>query len=92
MKTWQVEDAKTHLGELLDVSLKDGPQVVARRGVDAAVLVPIEEWRRLQRRSQPTLRSFCLALHRASRRRSHFAEHGGASGRSSVSSLKPPGG
>jgi antitoxin Phd len=60
MKTWQVEDARTHLGELPDACLKDGPQVVTRRGVDAAVLVPIEQWRRLQRRSQPTLKELLL--------------------------------
>jgi antitoxin Phd len=47
MKTWQVEDATTPLGDLLDASLKDGPQVVTRPGVDAAVLMPIEQWRRL---------------------------------------------
>jgi len=44
---WPVQDAKARFSELLDASLRDGPQVVTRRGVEAAVLVPIEEWRRL---------------------------------------------
>jgi prevent-host-death family protein len=60
MRTWQVQDAKARFSELLDASLKEGPQVVTRRGVEAAVLVPIEEWRRLQRRSRPTLKELLL--------------------------------
>jgi antitoxin Phd len=45
---WQVQDAKARFSEFLDASLRDGPQVVTRRGVEAAVLVPIDEWRRLK--------------------------------------------
>jgi antitoxin Phd len=58
---WQVQDAKARFSEFLDASLRDGPQVVTRRGVEAAVLVPIEEWRRLQRASRPTLKELLLA-------------------------------
>jgi antitoxin Phd len=45
---WQVYDAKARFSELLDTTLKDGPQVVTRRGVETAVLVPIDEWKRLK--------------------------------------------
>jgi antitoxin Phd len=45
---WQVYDAKARFSELLDTALKDGPQVVTRRGVETAVLVPIDEWKRLK--------------------------------------------
>jgi len=51
MSSWQVQDAKAHFSEFLDATIKKGPQVVTRRGVETAVLVPIEEWRRLQRLS-----------------------------------------
>ena len=47
MRRWQVQDAKARFSEFLEASLKEGPQVVTRRGAEAAVLVPIEEWRRL---------------------------------------------
>ena len=47
-QTWQVQDAKARFSEFLDASLEQGPQIVTRRGVEAAVLVPIAEWRRLQ--------------------------------------------
>jgi antitoxin Phd len=50
---WQVHDAKTRFSEFLDASLRDGPQVVTRRGVEAAVLVPIDEWRRLMYQASP---------------------------------------
>ena len=61
MRTWQVQDAKARFSEFLEASLKEGPQVVTRRGVEAAVLVPIEEWRRLKRSARPTLKELLLA-------------------------------
>ncbi len=58
---WQVQDAKARFSDLLDASLRDGPQVVTRRGVEAAVLVPIDEWRRLKSAARPTLKQLLLA-------------------------------
>lgn len=60
-KTWQVQDAKARFSEFLEASLKDGPQIVTKRGVEAAVLVPIEEWRRLERMATPNLKDLLLA-------------------------------
>ena len=51
-KTWQVQEAKARFGELLEASLKEGPQIVTKRGVEAAVLVPIAQWRRLEKRTE----------------------------------------
>ncbi len=61
MSTWQVQDAKARFSEFLDAALKEGPQVVTRRGAEAAVLVPVEEWRRLQRAARPGLKQLLLA-------------------------------
>ena len=47
MKAWQVQDAKARFSELVDSAVKDGPQLIRRRGVDTAVLVRLEEWNRL---------------------------------------------
>ena len=58
---WQVQDAKARFSEMLEVSLAEGPQIVTRRGVETAVLVPIEQWRRLQRMSKPGLKELLLA-------------------------------
>jgi prevent-host-death family protein len=61
MASWPVQDAKARFSELLATCLKEGPQVVTRRGAEAAVLVPIEDWRRLQSTARPTLKELLLA-------------------------------
>ena len=61
MRAWQVQDAKARFSEFLEASLTEGPQVVTRRGIEAAVLVPIEEWRQLQRLAKPNLKELLLA-------------------------------
>jgi antitoxin Phd len=61
LASWPVQDAKSRFSELLDTAIDKGPQVVTRRGVEAAVLVPIEEWRRLQRAARPSLKALLLA-------------------------------
>lgn len=60
-KTWQVQDAKARFSEFLDASLKEGPQIVTRRGVETAVLVPIEQWRRMEKTAKPSLKDLLLA-------------------------------
>ncbi len=61
MHTWPVQDAKARFSEFLDACLSQGPQVVSRRGVVAAVLVSLDEWRRLQATAQPSLKQLLLA-------------------------------
>lgn len=61
MHTWPVQDAKARFSEFLDACLTEGPQLVTRRGAEAAVLVPIEEWRRLQVVARPSLKQLLLA-------------------------------
>lgn len=60
-RTWQVQDAKARFSELLETSLVEGPQVVTKRGVEAAVLVPIDQWRRLEKMARPDLKELLLA-------------------------------
>lgn len=60
MASWQLQEAKARFSEFLDATLKNGPQVVTRRGVEAAVLVPIAEWRRLQQAARPGLKTLLL--------------------------------
>jgi len=61
MKSWPVQDAKARFSELLDTCLREGPQVVTKRGVDAAVLVPVRDWQRLQQSARPSLKELLLA-------------------------------
>lgn len=60
MNSWQLQKAKARFSEFLDAALKKGPQVVTRRGVEEAVLVPMEQWRRLQRESRPNIKEWLL--------------------------------
>jgi antitoxin Phd len=61
MTNWQVQDAKARFSELLDTALRQGPQVVTRRGKEEAVLVPITLWRRVERAARPSLKEWLLA-------------------------------
>lgn len=61
MHTWPVQDAKARFSEFLDACIAEGPQVVTRRGAETAVLVPIDEWRRLQASARPSLKQLLLA-------------------------------
>ncbi len=61
MPTWPVQDAKARFSELLDACLSEGPQIVTKRGTEAAVLVPVHEWRRLQSAARPSLKQLLLA-------------------------------
>jgi prevent-host-death family protein len=67
MRHWPVQDAKAHFSEMLEASVKEGPQIVTKRGVETAVLVPIEEWRKLKTQAanlsetRPTLKELLIS-------------------------------
>ncbi|MDR5172883.1 type II toxin-antitoxin system Phd/YefM family antitoxin [Methylobacillus flagellatus] len=61
MHTWPVQDAKARFSEFLDACLTEGPQLVTKRGAEAAVLVPVHEWRRLQSAARPSLKQLLLS-------------------------------
>jgi prevent-host-death family protein len=60
MKRWPVQDAKARFSEFLQASLTRGPQLVTMRGEEAAVLVPVEQWRGLSARARPGLKALLL--------------------------------
>ncbi len=60
MSTWPVQDAKARFSEFLQACLTSGPQLVTKRGMEAAVLVPVGQWRQLQANSQPSLKQVLL--------------------------------
>ena len=60
MKVWPVQDAKARFSEFLDACLAEGPQMVTRRGAEAAVLVPAAEWNRLSA-ARPSLKELLLS-------------------------------
>lgn len=60
MKSWPVQDAKARFSEMLESCLSEGPQLITRRGADAAVLVPLKEWQALKRSARLTLKELLL--------------------------------
>ncbi len=54
MRTWPLQEARTHFRDLVDSALDEGPQRITRHGKQAVVVVSEEEW---DRRVQPR-RSF----------------------------------
>ena len=60
-KKWPVQDAKSKFSEFLDTTLAEGPQIVTKRGVETAVLLPIEQWRRLELMTRLDLKELLLA-------------------------------
>ncbi len=56
MKTWPVQDAKARFSEFLEACIAAGPQMVTRRGAEAAVLVPVAQWRRIESTARPSLK------------------------------------
>ncbi len=48
MGTWQLQDAKAHFSEVIESAVKDGPQIITKRGVKTAVIVPFADWERSQ--------------------------------------------
>ncbi|WP_157266184.1 type II toxin-antitoxin system Phd/YefM family antitoxin [Azohydromonas aeria] len=61
MHSWPVQDAKARFSEFLEACITEGPQMVTKRGAEAAVLVPVEEWRRLQAAARPSLKELLLS-------------------------------
>ena len=61
MQSWPIQDAKARFSEFLERCLAEGPQMVTKRGAEAAVLVPANEWRRLQAAARPSLKELLLS-------------------------------
>lgn len=59
MHTWQLQEAKSRFSEVVDLTLKEGPQLITRRGQEAVVIMAAQEFRRLTG-AAPSLHSTLL--------------------------------
>lgn len=50
--TWQVQTAKAQFSELLRRARAEGAQIVTKQGKDDVVVLPIEQYRKLTKRSR----------------------------------------
>jgi prevent-host-death family protein len=48
-KEWPLHEAKARLSEVIDVSIRQGPQTVTRHGRPVALVVGADDFRRLSR-------------------------------------------
>ena len=48
MQTWQLQEAKNRLSEVVEKALHQGPQVITRRGAETAVVMSMADYRRIR--------------------------------------------
>jgi len=46
MKTWQLQQAKNHLSEVVRNALHDGPQTITLHGTPASIVISFDEYTR----------------------------------------------
>ena len=49
MKTWQLQEAKARLSEVIKQASEEGPQTITMRGEPTAVVISKDEYERLRR-------------------------------------------
>lgn len=49
MDHWQLQEAKNRFSEVVKKALRDGPQIVTKRGVETVVVMSVAEFRKLIR-------------------------------------------
>lgn len=47
MKKWPTEKSKSKFSQIMKAALDEGPQTLTRNGEDFAVMVSIDEWKRV---------------------------------------------
>jgi prevent-host-death family protein len=63
-RSWQLQEAKNRLSEVVDLALEEGPQTVTRHGKEVAVIIAKDDYdaRRRSRGPRGTVLPFLRAL------------------------------
>ena len=56
--TWQIQEAKNKLSEVVEEAIEKGPQILTRRGVEVAVVLSFPEYLKLQKQQTPLSQFF----------------------------------
>jgi len=56
-KSWQIQEAKNKLSEVVEEAIEKGPQILTRRGVEVAVVLSFPEYIKLKKK-QTSLSEF----------------------------------
>jgi antitoxin Phd len=59
MVSWQLQEAEQKFSELVRRTLEEGPQVVTKHGEEVVVVVPVEEFRRMNG-EKPDFKEFLM--------------------------------
>jgi prevent-host-death family protein len=47
IQTWQLQEAKNKLSQVVDNAVKSGPQIITKRGVEVAIVISYVEYRKM---------------------------------------------
>jgi prevent-host-death family protein len=47
IKAWQLQEAKSKFSQVVEEAVPSGPQVITKRGVEAAVVISYEEYQQM---------------------------------------------
>lgn len=47
LNTWQLQEAKNKLSELVEKAVNDGPQVITKRGIETAIVLSYRDYRKM---------------------------------------------
>jgi antitoxin Phd len=46
-RTWQLQEAKNRLSQVVDDALNQGPQIITRRGVEVVIVIAYEQFKKM---------------------------------------------
>jgi prevent-host-death family protein len=52
-RTWQIQEAKNKLSEVVEEAIESGPQILTRRGIEVAVVISLPEYLELKKKQIP---------------------------------------
>lgn len=53
MNTWQLQEAKSKFSQVLENAIQEGPQLITKHGNEIAVVLSVEEYRKLVKERKP---------------------------------------
>jgi prevent-host-death family protein len=46
-RTWQLQEAKNKLSQVVDEAVKQGPQIITRHGVEVAIVIAYDQFQKM---------------------------------------------
>ena len=46
-RTWQLQEAKNKLSQVVDDAISDGPQIITRRGIEVVIVIAYEQFKKM---------------------------------------------